>query len=445
MLDKAVKPPFSQGQHVYYPGVGLATIVAVEEMEVAGFATTVYDLLYSKDGSHVKVPIAKAAKNGLRHVGTRQQLDAAIGVIKEKPRSNKQLWQLWAQKLEQKLHSNDMLVVAEVIRDLYVSEHTEGRSDTERRLYEQAFRLFLPEAALILGKTEQGALMYIAEQTGKTFKPNLGTGVRDNVGSRPAQYKTPATPRATAPKPLRAVTPVAPRPDAPPPHAVTPAAPRLAAQPSPVRTAPVPTPPREPARPVAPPRLVVVNPPDAHSIAPVGNGKDEHAQALATVDELRRQLLAVRGEAEKVRKQMESERSSHRTATEALQTHLTARTLEAKALEAQLSEASRELRNAQEQLHGARGQLEAQAFGIADLETVHRNEIGRLQELLLWACVAFFASEAERSRMTHAATTEEVPVAAKPRPKKRSGLKRQPGGFLWNPKWDAEIGRKKNR
>jgi|GEM_PF-3964985 len=442
MLDKALKPPFSQGQHVYYPGTGVATIVAITEMEVAGFATTVYDLLYSKDGSHVKVPIAKAAQNGLRHIGTKQQLDAAVSIIKEKSRSNKQQWQLWAQKLEQKLHSSDILVVAEVIRDLYVSEHTEGRSDTERRLYGQAFRLFLPEAALILGTTEKGALMYLAAQTGKTFKQNLGTGARDNVGMSPAQYKTP-TSRATAPKP---------------PRAAAPAAPRLAAQPSPVRTAPLPAPsaapPRTPERPVAPPRLVVVNPPGAPSVAPVGNGKDTHAPAPAAMDELRRQLLAARGETEKVRRQMESERGSHRTATEALQAQLTARIAEAKALEERLSATSRELQDAQEQLRAAHANLEAQAFGIADLETVHRNEIGRLQELLFWACLAFFASEAERSRMMHEAA-HTAPLAPRAKPKqskgrasshpKSSGLQLQPDGTLWNPAWDKVMGQQKKR
>lgn len=436
MLDRREKPLFSEGQSVYYPGSGVATIVAIEDMEVAGFLTTVYDLHYARDGSHVMVPLSKAAKNGLRNIGTMEQLHAAVAIIKDRSRASKKMWQLWAKQLEEKLQSTDLRVVAEVIRDLYVPEGSEtDRSDTERRIYEQAFRLFLPEAALILSKSEQDTLAYLTAQTGKMFKPSLAANRRESVTVGPAKYRTPTTPRAPAPKPSRPATP---------------AAPKLAAVPIAVRPPPPPpvrpvAPPSVPAKP-APPQLVVDNRPRTPSVPPAGNGRDVHAEELAaTVAELRRSLVSVRTEAMNMHKQLEAAQKSHRADTEALQKHLAARTLEAKALEEQLSVASRELRDAQEQLRGANEKLKAQGSRIGNLETVHRNEIGRLQELLLFACLAFCACESERSRLTQATATKEAPVAAKPQPKKRSSLKRQPGGFLWDPKWDVEIERKKKR
>lgn len=442
MLDRPAKPPFSEGQHVYYPGTGVATIIAIEEMEVAGFTTTVYDLVH-KDGSHVKVPLSKAAKNGLRNIGTRQQLDAAVDIIKGRSRVGAKTWQVRAQASEAKLHSGDMCVVVEVIRDLYVSEDTEDRSDTARRLYEQAFRLFLPEAALILGMTDQGTLMHLASETGKVFKPSLGTGMRESapVGS-PKRGRPPSAPAATAEKKPSAEQPTAPRSLASP-SATRPTPVPAPRPPAAAHTAPRPVPERAPAKPAVTEH--------ASSVASADNGYDARIQELtATIAELRGTLASLRAEHTGLQQQLVTAHNLHRADNGALHAQVAARTLEVKTLEKKLLAVSCELLNVQKQLRSAHEKLEAQAFGIADLETVHRNEIGRLQELLLLACTAFFASEAERSRMTDVVTsphsdTEEAPVAANPRPKKRSGLKRQPGGFLWDPKWDRQMAQKRKR
>ncbi len=101
---------------------------------MAGFKLQVFVIFFEKDKMTVRVPIAKAASSGLRNVVNRPSSRRCRSLPDVPGPSG--MWARRGQEYEAKINSGDLMLLAEVLRDLYCSPEQTEPSYSERQLYE---------------------------------------------------------------------------------------------------------------------------------------------------------------------------------------------------------------------------------------------------------------------------------------------------------------------
>ncbi len=118
------------------------------EKHVVGSETLeLITISYGREMARIKIPIDRLQELGLRPVSTKAQIQTATKTLKKPPRISRTMWSRRAQDYENKLHSGDLVQIAEVMRDLY--RHPDGpeQSFSERELYKDALDRFSRELA----------------------------------------------------------------------------------------------------------------------------------------------------------------------------------------------------------------------------------------------------------------------------------------------------------
>lgn len=165
-MQNSKKPAhsFKVGENVVHPSHGVAEVVAIETKEIAGFSLEMYVLSVPEEKLLLRVPCAKAATVGIRSVADEATVDRAIGILTESAKRSRGMWARRATDIDAKINSGDILLLAEVVRDLSRAEDETG-SYSERMLLESARQKMLREIAASRGITATEAGMLIDNQT----------------------------------------------------------------------------------------------------------------------------------------------------------------------------------------------------------------------------------------------------------------------------------------
>ncbi len=171
MTAKATnKLSFKIDQKIVYPTHGVGVVTAVEVEEIAGLELKLYVIKFEKEKMTLRVPIAKAKTVGMRELSNEGTLARALKILKGRPRVKRTMWSRRAQEYEAKINSGDILLVAEVVRDLYRNETQPEQSYSERQLY---------ESALVRLSREVGAVEETDDVAGvATILENLNLGAK---------------------------------------------------------------------------------------------------------------------------------------------------------------------------------------------------------------------------------------------------------------------------
>ena len=172
MAAKAInKLSFKVDQQIVYPTHGVGVITAVEVEEIAGLELQLYVIKFEKEKMTLRVPVAKAKTVGMRELAAEATLAKALKTLKGRPRVKRTMWSRRAQEYEAKINSGDILLVAEVVRDLYRSENQPDQSQSERQLYEAALERLSREVGAIDQLDDVAAVACVLE--------NLNVGVKN--------------------------------------------------------------------------------------------------------------------------------------------------------------------------------------------------------------------------------------------------------------------------
>jgi len=155
---KKVKLEFKPDDFIVYPAHGLGKVVAIETETIVDFDIEVYVILFEQDKMTLRVPTAKADNSGMRGLANDMVLKDAFTTLKGRPRVKRTMWSRRAQEYEGKINSGDLLLLTEVVRDLYRTEEQPEQSYSERQLYERAIDRMVREVAEIM-KLERGVTM----------------------------------------------------------------------------------------------------------------------------------------------------------------------------------------------------------------------------------------------------------------------------------------------
>lgn len=149
MAAQTKKQKFKAKDFVVYPAHGVGRVVDVEEEEIAGAKLELYVIDFDKEKMRLRVPTAKAVSVGMRKLCTKDEIEKCMKVLEGRPRIKRTMWSRRAQEYEAKINSGDLILVSEVVRDLFRTEAQPEQSYSERQLYELALDRMSREVAVV--------------------------------------------------------------------------------------------------------------------------------------------------------------------------------------------------------------------------------------------------------------------------------------------------------
>ena len=155
---KSKKKLFKAGQYIVYPAHGVGKVTGIEQDVIAGFDIETYVVHFEQDKMTLRVPTMKAGTSGMRALSNELILKDAFTTLKGRARIKRTMWSRRAQEYEAKINSGDLILVAEVVRDLHRTDAQPEQSYSERQLYERATDRMVREVAANK-KTDRGAAL----------------------------------------------------------------------------------------------------------------------------------------------------------------------------------------------------------------------------------------------------------------------------------------------
>lgn len=157
----AHKSGFKTGEFIVYPAHGVGQIVNIESQEVAGHSLELFVIDFQKDKMRLKVPVAKATSSGMRKLSEEDYVERALKIVQGKARVKRTMWSRRAQEYDAKINSGDLILISEVVRDLYRADNQPEQSYSERQLFEAALDRMAREIAAVNGLSETEAVRLI--------------------------------------------------------------------------------------------------------------------------------------------------------------------------------------------------------------------------------------------------------------------------------------------
>lgn len=140
---------FKPDDYVVYPTHGVGKVVSIEESVIAGSKMELIVISFEDERMTLRVPTFKVKTSGIRHLSSRDDLEKALEVLKGRARVRRAMWSRRAQEYEAKIHSGNLVSIAEVVRDLYKGTAITEQSYSERQLFESAYERLSREIAVV--------------------------------------------------------------------------------------------------------------------------------------------------------------------------------------------------------------------------------------------------------------------------------------------------------
>lgn len=145
---------FAADKLVVYPAQGVGRIERIDHKDIGGVVCEFYIVRIRANNITLMVPVHNAVNVGLRPLITHKEASQILdGLRNDRERTvfTGQNWNRRFREYSDRLKSQDLAIVAEVLRELLLIGRTKELSFGERRLLEQAMSLVGGELAEVLG------------------------------------------------------------------------------------------------------------------------------------------------------------------------------------------------------------------------------------------------------------------------------------------------------
>ena len=139
---------FEVGETVVYPHHGAATIIEVKDRIIKGETKKYLKLNVTQGDLIIEVPAENVDLVGVRDVIGKDGLERVFDVLRAAFTEEPTNWSRRYKANLEKLHSGNVLKVAEVVRDLWRRERERGLSAGEKRMLAKARQILVSELAL---------------------------------------------------------------------------------------------------------------------------------------------------------------------------------------------------------------------------------------------------------------------------------------------------------
>ena len=138
---------FNKGDYIVYPSYGPGKVLAIKKEIITGKRIQVLIISINKR-IVLRVPVEKIKDLGLRKLSTINRLKDAMTVLKSKARKKKKtMWSRRAQEYEEKILSGNLVLIAEVLKELYKKDSLDEASFSEKQIYASALDRLARELA----------------------------------------------------------------------------------------------------------------------------------------------------------------------------------------------------------------------------------------------------------------------------------------------------------
>ncbi len=148
---------FTVGETVVYPNHGAAVIENIETRTIKGEDKLYLKLKVAQGDLTIEVPAENCDLVGVRDVVGKEGLDRVFEVLRAPFTEEPTNWSRRYKANLEKLHSGDVMKVAEVVRDLWRRERDRGLSAGEKRMLAKARQILVSELALAEKTNEEKA------------------------------------------------------------------------------------------------------------------------------------------------------------------------------------------------------------------------------------------------------------------------------------------------
>ena len=145
------KVSFKVGDYAVYPSHGVGKIVNIEKNKILEQEFKCYLMHFEKERLTIKIPMTSADKIGIRPLISKKEMDEVFTILRSGIKKLKGMWSRRAQEYETKINSGDIMLLAEVLRDLTRDIEDSERSYSERIIYETAIYRLASEYSVIYG------------------------------------------------------------------------------------------------------------------------------------------------------------------------------------------------------------------------------------------------------------------------------------------------------
>jgi len=163
MAVQAKKQKFKANDYVVYPAHGVGKVLIIEDEEIAGVKLELYVIDFEKEKMRLRVPTAKAVGVGMRKLSSKADIENCLQVLDGRPRVKRTMWSRRAQEYEAKINSGNLVLVSEVVRDLFRTAEQPEQSYSERQLYEAALERMSREVAVVKKYDDKQAIEEIED------------------------------------------------------------------------------------------------------------------------------------------------------------------------------------------------------------------------------------------------------------------------------------------
>jgi CarD family transcriptional regulator len=161
---------FKAGDHAFYPSHGVGKIIEIETIEIGGQKFNFLIMFFEKEKLTIKIPTTQIIKTGLRALISKSEMAEVFNILRSGVKKLKGMWSRRAQEYEAKINSGNIVLLAEVLRDLTRDIEDGDRSYSERIIYETAINRLALEYSVIENITFEEA----KEKIISTAKNKLG-------------------------------------------------------------------------------------------------------------------------------------------------------------------------------------------------------------------------------------------------------------------------------
>ena len=139
---------FSVGSKIVHPMHGAGTIQKIEEKKILGEVKQYYILQLPCDDMSVMIPVESEQSVGIREIVDESVARQAIEVLKQESTSMDRNWNRRYRENMEKLKTGDILMVAEVVRNLMRVSRHKSLSAGEAKMLAGARQILISEIIL---------------------------------------------------------------------------------------------------------------------------------------------------------------------------------------------------------------------------------------------------------------------------------------------------------
>ncbi|MGF6377045.1 CarD family transcriptional regulator [Clostridiales Family XIII bacterium PM5-7] len=139
---------FSAGDKILYPMHGAGVIQDIEERDILGETKRYYILKFPFGDMSVMIPVDKGPDVGIRPIIPQSEIEAVFVVLHGESSEMSGNWNRRQRENMDKLRTGDIMLVAEVVRNLLRLDRVKKLSTGEKKMLTNAKQILMSELVL---------------------------------------------------------------------------------------------------------------------------------------------------------------------------------------------------------------------------------------------------------------------------------------------------------